>query len=123
MIGLKPTLGLLCAFLSASVTTLAAPVPIFQEDSATHVHLSERSSSFNTRQKWQRDEINCIQILNPAAGANYHPGWFVRMNYGTSQCQGVTAAGPWTIHLYNNPEIQQGGKIRFDYHEVIVDGV
>ncbi|GJJ74517.1 hypothetical protein EMPS_06875 [Entomortierella parvispora] len=124
MIGLKPALGLICAFLSTGATTLAAPAPVIQEDTGSNVRLSTRSSSsFNTRQKWQRDEINCIQILNPAPGANYHPGWFVRMNFGASQCQGVTAAGPWTIHLYNNPEIQQGGNIRFDYHEVIADGL
>ncbi|KAG0038380.1 hypothetical protein BGZ82_000338 [Podila clonocystis] len=85
--------------------------------------MAERSAGFNPRQKWQVDEVNCVQILNPARGATYHPGYFVRMNYGTSQCAGSPAAGPWSIHLYNNPEIQAGGKIRYDYHEVIAEGI
>ncbi|KAG0025556.1 hypothetical protein BGZ81_007069 [Podila clonocystis] len=85
--------------------------------------MAERSAGFNPRQKWQVDEVNCVQILNPAPGATYHPGYFVRMNYGTSQCAGASPAGPWSIHLYNNPEIQAGGKILYDYHEVIAEGI
>ncbi|KAF8953722.1 hypothetical protein CPC16_008940 [Podila verticillata] len=85
--------------------------------------MAKRSTGFDLRQKWQVNEVNCIQILNPAPGATYHPGYFVRMNYGTGQCGGATAASPWSIHLYNNPEIQDGGKIRYDYHEVIADGI
>lgn len=109
MIGLTPVLGLIYLALGTS-TSLAAPTS----------HLVERT--FNPRQKWQRDEVNCVQILNPAPGASYHPGYFVRMKFGTDQCEGVTPAEPWTIHLYNNPEIQ-GEKLQYDYHEVIADGV
>ncbi|KAF9412063.1 hypothetical protein BGZ94_001153 [Podila epigama] len=114
MISLTPALGLMCLIFSAA-STVAAPVSQSQ--------LAERNSNFNPRQKWQVNEINCVQILNPAPGATYHPGYFVRMIYGTGQCDGATAAGPWSIHLYNNPEIQGGGKIRYDYHEVIADGI
>ncbi|KAF9358619.1 hypothetical protein BGX26_001311 [Mortierella sp. AD094] len=110
MLSLTPALGLLC-LLFGPASTLAAPAS----------HLTERS--FNPRQRWQRDEVNCVRILNPAPGATYHPDYFVRLSYGTEQCNGATAAGPWSIHLYNNPEIEQGGKIRFDYHEVIADGL
>ncbi|KAG0046273.1 hypothetical protein BGZ83_008531 [Gryganskiella cystojenkinii] len=129
MVGLKLALSLFCLFLISSPASLAAPTPVSipseqQEITDSTGDLFERSAStFNPRQKWQQDELNCIQIYNPAPGALYHPGWFVRMVYGTQECHGATAAGPWTIHLYNNPEIQQSGNIRFDYHEVIVDGL
>ncbi|KAG0221792.1 hypothetical protein B0O80DRAFT_495064 [Mortierella sp. GBAus27b] len=109
MIGLTPVLGLLYLAVGAT-TVLAAPTP----------HAEKRH--FNLRQKWQRDELNCVQILNPTPGAAYHPGFFVHMRFGTEQCAGVTAATPWTIHLYNNPDIQ-GEKLRYDYHEVIADGI
>lgn len=114
MISITPVLGLLCLLLASSASSApAAPV----------AQMAERSAGFNPKQKWQVDEVNCVQILNPAPGATYHPGYFVRMNYGTSQCGDASAAGPWSIHLYNNPEIQAGGNIRYDYHEVIADGV
>ncbi|KAF9307367.1 hypothetical protein BGZ74_005807 [Mortierella antarctica] len=114
MISITPVLGLLCLLLASSASSApAAPV----------AQMAERSAGFNPKQKWQMDEVNCVQILNPAPGATYHPGYFVRMNYGTSQCGDASAAGPWSIHLYNNPEIQAGGNIRYDYHEVIADGI
>ncbi|KAF8938158.1 hypothetical protein EDD21DRAFT_434150 [Dissophora ornata] len=109
MLTITPALGLLC-LLFGSTSTFAAPT----------ARITERS--FNPRQKWQSDEVNCVQILNPAPGASYSPGYFVRMAYGTEQCKGATAAGPWTIHLYNNPDIQ-GGSLRYDYHEVLADGI
>jgi len=109
MLTITPALGLFC-LLFGSTSTFAAPTG----------RITERS--FNPRQKWQSDEVNCVQILNPAVGASYRPGYFVRMIYGTGLCSGATAAGPWTIHLYNNPDIQ-GGSIRYDYHEVLADGV
>ena len=113
MLPLALSLSLLGLALGPTLT-LALPTlpPIAQ--------LPERS--FNIRQKWERNEVNCIQILNPAPGAAYYPGYFVRMIYGTADCEGFTAAGPLEIHLYNNPEMQ-GGRIRYDYHEVIADGV
>jgi len=114
MISITPALSLLCLLLASS-TSSAPAAPVSQ--------MAERGTGFNPRQKWQVNEVNCVQILNPAPGATYHPGYFVRMNYGTGQCGGASAAGPWSIHLYNNPEIQDGGKIRYDYHEVIADGV
>ncbi|KAG0353010.1 hypothetical protein BGZ54_002468, partial [Gamsiella multidivaricata] len=60
--------------------------------------------------------------MNPAPGATYYPGFFVRMTYGTEQCNGAAVAGPWTIHLYNNPNIETG-EVRYDYHEVIATEV
>ncbi|KAF9210110.1 THAP domain-containing protein 4 [Haplosporangium sp. Z 27] len=110
MLSLTPALGMLC-LLFGTASTLADPVS----------HLTKRS--FNPREKWQQDEVNCITILNPAPGATYHPGFMVKMNYGTGDCFGANAAAPWSIHLYNNPEIDQNGKIRFDSHEVIADGL
>lgn len=106
-------LGLLCLALGPTFTfalpTLSPASP-----------LSKRS--FNIRQKWERNEVNCIQILNPAPGATYYPGFIVDMIYGTATCEGFEAEGPLEIHLYNNPEMREG-KIRYDYHEVIADGV
>ncbi|KAG0349348.1 hypothetical protein BG004_007532 [Podila humilis] len=116
MISLTPALGLVGFLLGALSMSAAAPVPSSSQ-------LTERGNGFNPRQKWQVNEVNCVQILNPSPGATYHPGYFVRMNYGTGQCGGAAAAGPWSIHLYNNPEIQVGGKIRYDYHEVLADGI
>ncbi|KAG0088328.1 hypothetical protein BGZ93_008495 [Podila epicladia] len=114
MISITPGLGLLCLLLASSASSApAAPV----------AQMAERSAGFNPKQKWQVDEVNCVQILNPAPGATYHPGYFVRMNFGTSQCGDASVAGPWSIHLYNNPEIKAGGSIRYDYHEVIADGI
>ncbi|KAG9067053.1 hypothetical protein KI688_012965 [Linnemannia hyalina] len=125
MIGIKSALGLMCLLLGATTpsTTLAAPV--IGSDTTTSISLDSNTQlakrSFNPRQKWQSDELNCVQILNPSPGATYHPGYFVRLNYGAGQCD-ATAAGPWTIHLYNNLDIQ-GGKVSYDYHEVIASGV
>ncbi|KAI7827573.1 hypothetical protein BC939DRAFT_84407, partial [Gamsiella multidivaricata] len=101
---------LLCLALG-SVSILAVPV---------FTPLAKRA--FNPRQKWQSDEVNCIRIMNPAPGATYYPGFFVRMTYGTEQCNGAAVAGPWTIHLYNNPNIETG-EVRYDYHEVIATEV
>ncbi|KAF9104737.1 hypothetical protein BGX27_009975 [Mortierella sp. AM989] len=109
MLTLTPALGLLCLFFGP-VSSLAASAS----------HLTKRS--FSLKQKWQRDEVNCVSIYNPSRDAKYHPGYMIHMSYGTEQCNGATAAGPWKIHLYNNPEIVQG-KIQFDYHEVIADGL
>lgn len=121
MIGIKSALGLMCLLLGASTpsTTFAAPVIGSTISFDTNTQPTKRS--FNPRQKWQSDELNCVQILNPTPGATYHPGYFVRLNYGAGQCD-ATAAGPWTIHLYNNLDIQ-GGKVSYDYHEVIASGV
>ncbi|KAG0342458.1 hypothetical protein BG000_004478 [Podila horticola] len=84
MLSTTPALGFLCLLLASSASSApAAPV----------AQMAERSTEFNPKQKWQVDEVNCIQILNPAPGATYHP------------------------------EIQAGGKIRYDYHEVIADGI
>ncbi|KAF9437201.1 hypothetical protein BGZ76_001660 [Entomortierella beljakovae] len=104
-----PVLGLFC-FLLGSGSTLAV--------SANHP--SKRS--FNPRQKWERDEINCVRVFNPTTWSTFRPCYFVRMSYGAEQC-GFDAAKPWTIHLYNNPEIERNGEIRYDYHEVIAEGV
>ncbi|KAG0329016.1 hypothetical protein BGZ99_003646 [Dissophora globulifera] len=109
MLRLTSTLGLLCLFYRLSSVS-AAPTTL----------ISERS--FNPRQKWQRDEVNCIQIFNPSPGASFHPGYFVRMSFGDELCEGAEAVGPWTIHLYNNPDIN-GDKLRFDYHEILADNV
>ncbi|KAG0197907.1 hypothetical protein BGX28_008587 [Mortierella sp. GBA30] len=106
-------LGAYCLALSSALTFGAPVLP-------SPFELSERS--INLHQKWERDELNCIQILNPAPGATYHPGYFVRMNYAAENCEGVSATGPWSIHLYNNPELK-GGRIQYDYHEVIADGL
>ncbi|KAF9960312.1 hypothetical protein BGZ70_008635 [Mortierella alpina] len=113
MLPLALPLSLLCLALGPYFTVaLPTLLPASQ--------LPERS--FNVRQKWERNEVNCIQILNPAPGAAYYPGYFVRMIYGTANCEGFTATGPLAIHLYNNPEMR-GGRIRYDYHEVIADGL
>ncbi|KAG0290092.1 hypothetical protein BGZ96_006447 [Linnemannia gamsii] len=122
MIGIKSALSLVCLLLLATTapsTTLAAPVIGSESEVILDTQLAKRA--FNPRQKWQSDELNCIQILNPAPGATYQPGYFVRLNYGAGQCD-ATAAGPWTIHLYNNLDIQ-GEKVSYDYHEVIASGV
>ncbi|KAF9574230.1 hypothetical protein EC968_007154 [Mortierella alpina] len=113
MLSLALPLGLLCLALGPSLTLALPALP-------PGTQLSERS--FNIRQKWENNEVNCIQILNPAPGAAYFSGYFVRMIYGTADCDGFTAEGPVEIHLYNNPEMQ-GGRIRYDYHEVIADGL
>lgn len=122
MIGIKSALSLVCLLLltaTAPSTTLAAPIVGSKSEVILDTQLTKRA--FNPRQKWQSNELNCIQILNPTPGATYHPGYFVRLNYGAGQCD-ATAAGPWTIHLYNNLDIQ-GGKVSYDYHEVIASGV
>ncbi|KAF9437159.1 hypothetical protein BGZ76_001769 [Entomortierella beljakovae] len=103
-----PVLGLCCFLLGGSTLAVSA------------THPSKRS--FNPRQKWERDEINCVRIFNPTTGSTFRPGYFVRMSYGAEQC-GFDAAKPWTIHLYNNPEIERNGEIRYDYHEVIAEGL
>ncbi|KAF9152117.1 hypothetical protein BG015_005744 [Linnemannia schmuckeri] len=127
MVGIKPALGLMCLLIGSTISTFASPV-IGSETSTTatdtiavdhNTVLTKRF--FNPRQKWQSDELNCVHILNPAPGATYHPGYFVRLNYGAEQCD-ATAAGPWTIHLYNNLDIQ-GGRVSYDYHEVIASEV
>ncbi|KAF9985376.1 hypothetical protein BGZ75_003048 [Mortierella antarctica] len=113
MLPLALPLSLLCLALGPSFTfALPAPPPASQ--------LTQRP--FDIRQKWESNEVNCIQILNPAPGAAYYPGCFVRMIYGTAGCEGFTATGPLEIHLYNNPEMREG-RISYDYHEVIADGL
>ncbi|KAG0376938.1 hypothetical protein BGX24_006980 [Mortierella sp. AD032] len=119
MIGIKSALSLMCLLVGATTSTFAAPVVGSEADAVVDTQLTKRS--FNPRQKWQSDELNCVQILNPSPGATYHPGYFVRLNYGAGECD-ATAAGPWTIHLYNNLDIQ-GGKVSYDFHEVIASGV
>jgi len=119
MIGIKPALSLMCLLLGATTPVFAAPLVGHETDVAVDNQFAKRA--FNPRQKWQSDELNCIQILNPAPGATYQPGFFVRLNYGAGQCD-ATPAGPWTIHLYNNLDIQ-GGKVSYDYHEIIASEV
>ncbi|KAH7028561.1 hypothetical protein BKA57DRAFT_524057 [Linnemannia elongata] len=125
MIGIKSALGLMCLILGVTTPSTTLAAPIIGSDTTTDISLDANSQltkrSFNPRQKWQSDELNCVQILNPSPGATYHPGYFVRLNYGAGQCD-ATATGPWTIHLYNNLDIQ-GGKVSYDYHEVIASGV
>ncbi|KAF9978435.1 THAP domain-containing protein 4 [Actinomortierella ambigua] len=84
--------------------------------------LATSKSEFDLRQKWESSEVNCIQITNPTPGAVYRPGYFVRMKYGTQFCSGSNAAGPWTIHLYNNLKKEDNGVVS-DYHEVIAENL
>ncbi|KAF9085886.1 hypothetical protein BGX23_009310 [Mortierella sp. AD031] len=121
MIGIRSALSLMCLLLGSTIPTFAAPVAVSETDVVAVDTTQVIKRSFNPRQKWQSDELNCVQILNPAPGATYRPGYFVRLNYGAGQCD-ATAAGPWTIHLYNNLDIQ-GGKVSYDYHEVIASGI
>ncbi|KAF8943210.1 hypothetical protein BGZ47_005676 [Haplosporangium gracile] len=127
MIGIKSALGLMCLLVGSATSICTAPVVSSEASTTTtdiiavdhNAILTKRS--FNLRQKWLSDELNCIQILNPAPGAAYRSGYFVRLNYGAEQCN-ATAIGPWTIHLYNNLDIQDG-KVSYDYHEVIASEV
>ncbi|KAF9932192.1 hypothetical protein FBU30_008747 [Linnemannia zychae] len=126
MIGIKSALGLMCLLLASTTSTSAMPIVGPETTTVAAVNIDNNSDqlvkrSFNPRQKWQSDELNCVQILNPAPGATYYPGYFVRLNYGAEQCD-ATATGPWTIHLYNNLDIQ-GDKVSYDYHEVIASGI
>ncbi|KAF9136298.1 hypothetical protein BGW39_000014 [Mortierella sp. 14UC] len=118
MIGIKSTLSLMCLLVGTMTFSFAAPVVGSEADVVVGTQLTKRS--FNPRQKWQSDELNCVQILDPSPGATYHPGYFVRLNYGAGECD-ATAAGPWTIHLYNSLDIQ-GGQVSYDYHEAIASG-
>ncbi|KAG0263793.1 hypothetical protein DFQ27_001618 [Actinomortierella ambigua] len=102
-------LGLLCI---AGATTAAAAAAV----------LAARSNDFDLRQKRESNEVNCIQIVNPAPGAVYRPGFFVRMIYGTQFCSGVSATGPWSIHLYNNLKTKNS-RVEYDYHEVIAENL
>ncbi|KAF9903255.1 hypothetical protein EC991_004027 [Linnemannia zychae] len=119
MIGIKTALSLMCLLVGATTSSFAAPVVGPEAEVVVGAQIVKRS--FNPRQKWQSDELNCVQILNPSPGATYHPGYFVRLNYGAGECD-ATATGPWTIHLYNNLDIQDD-KVSYDYHEVIASGI